>query len=135
MSVRRAGQPVSNKSRMTRPADRPVPAPFDVAEPLFDNHGNLHSVILCTMFQLLTTFRGLFFVWDRLSGESLMGQRSRDRISNDPLPVGAASRGVTSDDRLRMRQSSMIIDCLRRSSRAALAGRQKRRRIGDQERQ
>lgn len=105
------------------------PVVIDIEKPLFDTNGNLHRVILSSVSQLLTTFCGLFFVWDRISGESLMSGRMDDRLSNDSLPTGPSNLRVTDDDRGKMMHSAMIIDCLRRSSRAELIARARARRL------
>ena len=99
-----------------------VPVFLDTAKPLFDEHGNLHQVVLCNAFQLLTTFRGYVFVWDRRSGESPMTQRSQSRLSNSRAPDVQSGVRPTSEDRRRMKQSTAIIDCLRQSSRAQVNG-------------
>lgn len=110
------------------PPERPVQVVLDVTKPLFDAHGNPHHVIICSAFQLLTTFRGLFFLWDRCSGASLMSDGSPFRLSNEPALDSPSIVRVTSDNRLQMKQSSVVIDCLRRSSRAEVRGWSGRRR-------
>ena len=112
------------------PSKRSRPAFLDVTKPLFDTHGNLHHIILCSAFQLLTTYRGLFFVWDKNSGESLMAHGSHSRLSNERLPDGHPDVRTMSTTATQMRQSAMVIDCLRRSSRAEVRGWSGYRRTG-----
>ena len=110
------------ESSMRDPAHN---VPVDLNKPLFDSRGNLHAVVLTSQFQLLTTFRGLLFVWDRNSGESLMKAAPDYHLANDPLPKRASTDPVTVADRKTMSQSSMVIDCLIRSSRAEVAARRR----------
>lgn len=104
---------------------------LDLNKPLFDTRGNPHVVVLSTQFQLLTLFRGLLFVWDKQSGESLMRAGGDYRLANDPLPKRASSERVTAEDRLAMAASTMVIDCLKRSSRAAMVARDRAARPAD----
>ena len=112
---------------MTEPLPRlpDEPMGLDVTRPLFDTLGNPHQVILSSMFQVLTTYRGLFFVWDKNNGESLMREQSDIRLTNDELPRGTSQAPVTDEDRRQMLQAATVIAYLRRSSSAELRARTK----------